>query len=65
MRIDCLRTFMFEKVASARKYIYALAKPISGANVENLLKEFSGVPTMVCAFIQIFQLFNLSILLSI
>jgi hypothetical protein len=33
------------KVEAARKMIYDLAKPITGAAVDGLLKEISGVPT--------------------
>lgn len=39
---------MHDKVVAARDFIYARAKPLNGVNVENLLKNFSGVPTVVC-----------------
>jgi hypothetical protein len=38
---------MVDKVAAARRTIYDLAKPIRSTVVEDLLKDFSGVPTMV------------------
>jgi ABC-type nickel/cobalt efflux system permease component RcnA len=38
---------MADRVEIARRAIYALAKPIGGAAVDALLKEFSGVPTEV------------------
>ena len=38
---------MAHKVEAACKQIYGLAKPITGAAVEGLLKDFSGVPTKV------------------
>lgn len=46
-RIDKLRHYMWERVQVARKAIYSLGKPINGIAVETMLKEFSGVPTMV------------------
>ncbi|KAF8164086.1 hypothetical protein BJ912DRAFT_864221 [Pholiota molesta] len=42
---------MYEKVINARKFIYKHAKPINGVNVENILKEFSCVPT-INAFVE-------------
>jgi hypothetical protein len=47
IRVDKFRTFMADEVSIARRAIYELAKPISGSVVEDLLKSFSGVPTMV------------------
>jgi hypothetical protein len=38
---------MSDKVAAARRAIYDLAKPIRSTAVEDLLKSFSGVPTVV------------------
>lgn len=46
-RIYKFRHYMAEKVQGARNAIYSLAKPINGAAVEAILKEFSGVPTVV------------------
>lgn len=46
-RISKFRNYMADRVEIARKAIYDLGKPISGAAVEALLKEFSGVPTEV------------------
>ncbi|KAF9039172.1 hypothetical protein BJ165DRAFT_1531274 [Panaeolus papilionaceus] len=40
------RTYNVTKVQRARDLIYKKAKPITGANVEALLKEHSFVPTM-------------------
>jgi len=39
------RQYLAHKVEAARKMIYDLAKPITGAAVDGILKEFSGVPT--------------------
>ena len=41
------RQYLASKVTAARHLIYNLAKPITGAGVEGLLKDFSGVPTKV------------------
>lgn len=38
---------MSDKVATARRAIYGLAKSIRSTAVEDLLKSFSGVPTTV------------------
>jgi hypothetical protein len=46
IRIDKFREFMADKVNIARKAIYNLAKPIHSTIVEDLLKSFSGVPTL-------------------
>ncbi|KAF9032742.1 hypothetical protein BJ165DRAFT_1325835, partial [Panaeolus papilionaceus] len=40
------RTYQAVKVKKARALIYKKAKPITGSNVEALLKDFSGVPTI-------------------
>ena len=37
---------MADKVAAARRAIYDLAKSIHSTAVEDLLKSFSGVPTV-------------------
>jgi hypothetical protein len=42
---------MASKVEAARRLIYDFAKPITGAGVDGLLKEFSGVPTKVSTFL--------------
>ena len=47
VRITQTRTFLGNLVKKARKFIYKDAKPINGKNVDDLLKEFSGVPTVV------------------
>jgi hypothetical protein len=47
IRVQQFREYMAHKVEAARKQIYGLAKPITGAAVEGLLKDFSGVPTKV------------------
>lgn len=62
VRVNKFRVYMAEKVALARKAIYESAKPINGAAVEGLLKEFSGVPTQVCIFLNnvVLYLFNYS-----
>jgi hypothetical protein len=39
------RQYLAHKVEAAQKMIYDLARPITGAAVDRLLKEFSGVPT--------------------
>ena len=41
------RRYLASKVEAARKMIYDFAKPITGAAVDGLLKEFSGIPTKV------------------
>lgn len=41
------RVYHAAKVVKARNLIYKKAKPITGANVEALLKEYSAVPTIV------------------
>lgn len=45
------RTYQVKKVQKARDYIYKKAKPITGANVEALLKDTSAVPTLVCLYL--------------
>lgn len=47
VRVKNLRAFMADKVAAARRAIYQLGKSIRSTAVEDLLKSFSGVPTMV------------------
>lgn len=42
---------MASQVHIARRAIYELAKPIGGKAVEDLLKSFSGVPTMVAIIV--------------
>lgn len=41
------RSYDTYRVNKARKFIYELGKPIKGVHVERLLKDFSGVPTLV------------------
>jgi hypothetical protein len=41
------RQYLSSKITAARRLIYDLAKPINGAGVDGLLKDFSGVPTNV------------------
>ena len=53
MRVKEFRQYMANKVEAARKAIYDLAKPITGAAVDGYLKEFSGVPTKVSLRVQI------------
>ncbi len=48
VRIKKFRQYMSTKVRAARRFVYELAKPITGAAVEGLLKDISGVPTQVC-----------------
>ncbi|KAF9045034.1 hypothetical protein BJ165DRAFT_1346358 [Panaeolus papilionaceus] len=45
-RSESPRVYQISKVQKARAFIYKGAKPINGANVEALLKDFSGVPTI-------------------
>ncbi|KAF9058027.1 hypothetical protein BJ165DRAFT_1521351 [Panaeolus papilionaceus] len=45
-RSESRRTYNFTAVKKARAFIYKQGKPINGTNVEALLKEFSGVPTV-------------------
>ena len=42
---------MANQVHIAQRAIYKLAKPIGGKAVEDLLKSFSGVPTMVAIIV--------------
>jgi hypothetical protein len=37
-----------EQIQSARNLIYRLGIPINGKRVQDLLKETSAVPTVVC-----------------
>jgi hypothetical protein len=41
---------MADQVGIARRAVYELAKPLGGKVVEDLLKSFSGVPTMVATY---------------
>ena len=47
-RIEQPRTFLANLVRKARKLIYKDCKAINGSAVDDVLKEFSGVPTVVC-----------------
>ena len=47
VRIENFRTYMANQVKKARVLIYKHGKPITGSGVDGLLKDFSGVPTMV------------------
>lgn len=47
IRVHQVRQFMVERVTAARNFIYRHGAPIKGKNVEDLLKDFSGVPTQV------------------
>lgn len=47
IRVKEFREYMANKVEAAHKLVYGLAKPITGAAVDGLLKDFSGVPTKV------------------
>ena len=47
IRIEKTRTFLADLVKKARKLIYKDAKAINGKGVDDKLKGFSGVPTMV------------------
>ncbi len=47
IRVKEFRQYMANKVEAARRVIYNLGKPITGAAVEGYHKEFSGVPTKV------------------
>ena len=47
VRIKQTRTFLGNLVKKARKHIYKDANAINGKKVDDLLKEFSGVPTVV------------------
>ena len=50
VRVEQARKVLSKLVTKARKLIYKDAKPINGSGVDDLLKEFSGVPTIVrCA----------------
>jgi hypothetical protein len=51
IRIQGCRKYMASRVEAARRLIYDFAKPITGAGVDGLLKEFSGVPTKVSTFL--------------
>ena len=45
------RKYMFSNVMAARDSIYRVALGIKSQAVENLLKAFSGVPTVVRQFV--------------
>jgi hypothetical protein len=47
IRVTKFREFMADRVEIARKAIYTFARSIRSTVVENLLKDFSGVPTVV------------------
>lgn len=47
IRLNRAQKFMAEQVETARRAIYHLGHPIKGKAVEDLLKDFSGVPTQV------------------
>ncbi len=47
VRIEHARQYLAQLVTKARKYIYKDAKPINGTAVNDTLKSFSGVPTVV------------------
>ncbi len=47
VRVDQVRQFMVDNVTAARDAIYRLAMGIRSTAVDDLLKHFSGVPTMV------------------
>ena len=47
MRSQSFRTYIFDKVQKARRLIYKYAKAINSSSVDELLKTFSGVPTVV------------------
>ena len=50
VRVEQARKVLSKLVTRARKLIYKDAKAINGKGVDDLLKEFSGVPTIVrCA----------------
>lgn len=46
-RLSQLRTYLRNKITSAREAIYNLGIPVKGAVVKQLLKEYSLVPTLV------------------
>lgn len=50
-----LRTFLWWSVQRARYFIYELARPIGGANVNAMLKAVSAVPTIVSLFLLIIE----------
>ncbi|KAF9031054.1 hypothetical protein BJ165DRAFT_1310498, partial [Panaeolus papilionaceus] len=50
-RSEMPRVHHITQVKKARAFIYKQAKPINGSNVEALLKDFSGVPT-INAFVE-------------
>ena len=47
-RVEQTRTYLSKLVTKARKLIYKDAKAINGSAVDDVLKGFSGVPTVVC-----------------
>lgn len=54
------RTYLGDIITSARNFIYKLGYGIGSAAVERLLKEQSWVPTRVCAYFNIKEVFYLS-----
>ena len=58
-RIEKTRTYLAGLVKKARKCIYKDAKAINGTAVDDVLKETSGVPTMVrCSHVLIAMSYN-------
>jgi hypothetical protein len=48
-RLTSIRTYFWTKVEQARNAIYKTGFAITSDWVENILKEFSLVPTIVCS----------------
>jgi hypothetical protein len=46
-RLDCARTWMWEKIDKAREWIYKKGRGIKSKAVEDILKATSAVPTEV------------------
>ncbi len=47
-RIEKTRTYLADLVKKARKLIYKDGKGVNSSGVDDILKEYSGVPTVVC-----------------
>ena len=50
-RVRTARKFLAQKVNHARAAIYEAGLKITGVFVENILKETSSVPTVVCSLL--------------
>lgn len=55
-RVEKARIYLSDAVKKARDFIYRLGHGVTARGVENLLKPFSLLPTVVCIFILFYHL---------